>query len=190
MIWIKIPKVAGTSIKKALIQNGIFVQNAVEKGKVTCLIGSTEIVQEFQIRYPKHWKKEYKFAVVRNPYDRFVSGWKYLDKTRNRSLREVLDNPPGKIMQRNEWFHLVQTQVDMLTDGNGYFIPNQIIHLENLQPALNQALLSHGYPAIEVFQHNKNKRRKPWQNYLKDKGIRKEIYQRYYTDFKVFGYPE
>ncbi|MDJ1006618.1 MAG: sulfotransferase family 2 domain-containing protein [Paracoccaceae bacterium] len=36
----------------------------------------------------------YRFAVVRNPFDRFVSGWKYLPSTRNRPIEDVLRHLP------------------------------------------------------------------------------------------------
>lgn len=36
----------------------------------------------------------YKFTVVRNPWDRLVSGWKYCNMSRKRSLKDVLRHPP------------------------------------------------------------------------------------------------
>ena len=36
------------------------------------------------------------FSAVRNPFDRLVSGWKYLKGTRERTLLDVLKNPPAK----------------------------------------------------------------------------------------------
>jgi len=36
----------------------------------------------------------YKFTVVRNPWDRFVSGWKYCNTSRRRDIKDVLRHPP------------------------------------------------------------------------------------------------
>ena len=43
----------------------------------------------------------YKFTVVRNPYDRFVSAWKYCLSTRKRSLYDTLCYPPQKNLLHN-----------------------------------------------------------------------------------------
>ena len=61
----------------------------------------------------------FRFAVARNPWDRFVSGWKYLAATRDRSLRDVLTNLPqvGK-----DYRHLTRPQHTTLFDQNGRLI--------------------------------------------------------------------
>ncbi len=46
-------------------------------------------------------KNYYKFSVVRNPWDRFISAWKYLKSTRNRSIEDVLLNLPHENLLKN-----------------------------------------------------------------------------------------
>lgn len=51
----------------------------------------------FRSRYPDYIT----VAIVRNPWDRFISGWRYCRSTRKRSLKEVLKNlPSDKPMQQ------------------------------------------------------------------------------------------
>ena len=46
-------------------------------------------------------KSYFKFTVVRNPWDRFISGWKYLKSTRDRSVEDVLNNLPKENLINN-----------------------------------------------------------------------------------------
>jgi hypothetical protein len=43
----------------------------------------------------------YKFTVIRNPWDRFVSGWRYCRSTRDRSLIDVIENLPRPNLMAN-----------------------------------------------------------------------------------------
>jgi hypothetical protein len=45
--------------------------------------------------------KSFKFTVVRNPWDRFISGWKYCISTRYRELEDVLLNLPRENLLEN-----------------------------------------------------------------------------------------
>ena len=72
----------------------------------------------------------FKFAVVRNPWDRFVSGWKYLAATRDRSLRDVLQNPPA---EGHDYRHLTRPQYVTLYDDAKNLAVDQLLRYEDLE---------------------------------------------------------
>ena len=65
LIFVHIPKTAGTSIYKAL---GFFDGRG--------LIGHRPI-EEYKENYGEYWNRYLKFAVVREPIDRFISAYKF-----------------------------------------------------------------------------------------------------------------
>ena len=62
LIFIHIPKNAGTSIIKAMGLNNIFMDKTIE---------------EYKIEYSNYWDKYTKFTVIRDPIDRFISSYKF-----------------------------------------------------------------------------------------------------------------
>lgn len=71
------------------------------------------------------------FAVIRNPWDRFVSGWKYLPATRKKPLLKVLKNLPTAATG-HDYRHLTRPQLDTLVDERGVFAPDYVLRFENL----------------------------------------------------------
>jgi hypothetical protein len=70
------------------------------------------------------------FAVARNPWERFISGWKYLPKYRNLSLDDVIEDLP----QRGaDYRHLTRPQLDTLVDRNNKFVADFVIRFETLE---------------------------------------------------------
>jgi hypothetical protein len=70
------------------------------------------------------------FSAVRNPWDRFVSGWKYCASTRARTLRDVLLAPPRA---GHDYRHVTRPQADILFDGHGCPVADVVIRFETLQ---------------------------------------------------------
>lgn len=70
------------------------------------------------------------FTVVRNPWDRFVSGWKYLPKYRDLPLDEVMADLP---QEGHDYRHPTRPQLDILVDAEGRFVPDFVIRYENLE---------------------------------------------------------
>lgn len=62
LIFIHIPKNAGTSIIKAMGVENIFMDKTIE---------------EYKEHYDEYWDKYKKFTVVRDPIDRFISAYKF-----------------------------------------------------------------------------------------------------------------
>lgn len=97
-IFVHIPKVAGTTINKMLeckSENEYFsfdwVRNMSNKPKLTGLTYEELMnilychpqhlkASELRLIFPNEWLSFYKFAVVRNPYERFVSEYEYIQK--------------------------------------------------------------------------------------------------------------
>lgn len=74
-IFIHIPKTAGTSL--CSVRNGSLLKEIFQSTGV--LGGTHKTAIEIRDMYPHLWDKYYKFTVVRNPYDRFVSQFFYRD---------------------------------------------------------------------------------------------------------------
>ena len=62
LIFIHIPKNAGTSIIKALGVENLFMDKTIK---------------EYKEHYENYWKDYKKFTVVREPIDRFISAYKF-----------------------------------------------------------------------------------------------------------------
>ena len=78
-IFIHIPKTGGTSIRKGVFN--LYGRNVRSKWEDV----------------PAAWKKCFKFAFVRNPYDRFVSGWKYFKGEKFLSFADFVQIATGEL---------------------------------------------------------------------------------------------
>jgi len=139
-------------------------------------------------KFPDFLEKYPKFAVVRNPYDKFISSWKYLQSTKNRTIEQVLENLP-KRRYLHDWIHIVQTQADCITSSNGEIIVDQIIYMErNFEDDVNEIIEYLDLPPRTLAVKNRSLR-DDVQSYLSAE-LAKKIYERFYRDFRTFGYAE
>lgn len=83
------------------------------------------------------------FTVVRNPWDRFVSGWKYLPAYKDRPLDYVIQNMP---IEGHDYRHLARSQLDILLNDKGEFVPDMVLRFENLEEDFRQLCECIGKP--------------------------------------------
>lgn len=135
---------------------------------------------DFMVRYPK-------FAVVRNPYDKFISSWKYLKSTRNRDLAEVIANLPAK-RHLHDWIHIVQLQVDcIITKDSSDLLVDQLIYMEeDLDYFISNIVEYLGYSFEKLPKRNRSKRGAAAE-YLNVE-ISESIFKLFKRDFEVLGY--
>jgi hypothetical protein len=101
------------------------------------------------------WNKYYKFSIVRNPMERFISGikqmyeWqKKIDKTWVMPKIEDYIKFNGKDVLDTEYGHIFMTQTKHMSDENGQLFINGLIRTENLDNDFNAILRFFGFNII------------------------------------------
>ena len=123
------------------------------------------------------------FSIVRNPWDRFVSGWKYCKSTRNRSLRQVLLDPPR---EGHDYRHLTRPQHEILVDADGRSVVDVLLRFETLQSDFDQLCERLGRRTQPLAERNRGSHA-PYRDYFDDE-TRRLLAERYARDIELFGY--
>jgi len=138
------------------------------------------------------------FANIRNPYERAVSSWMYLQRdflferqfTKGLSLKDTFKNLPksnGKQdMSNHDYIHITQQQVDSLLDDKGKLITDMLIRFENLQEDFNIVCDKTGIPRQKLPHINKTER-KHYAEYYDDE-TKQIVAEKYAKDIEYFGY--
>lgn len=156
---------------------------------------SLDVEHASAMRYmPKLYTEYFKFAFVRNPWDRLVSCW--VDK--------VLDGK-GSIFNFREWdltrmnqfenFVEFASRLDLKTCDRHLRLQCELLDLNNvdylgrLETFANDfvSICNHlGIKCEEIISCNVSKR-KPYPDYYTDK-LRDKVFQMYRKDIQMFGY--
>ena len=198
IVWIKTPRCGGTALKKLLIKNDLFhkaeftgpVPDEVIKSKKVITV-FPDHKDQFQRDNQKLWDNAFKFAIIRNPYDKFVSGWKALEQAKRRpfgpfTLKEILLDLPTKKGHYNGWVHLTQTQVSILENESGFIDFTRFVRFENLQSELGPVFKLIGIPGAIMPRCNLSKRAE-YRTYFDDE-TRKIFEKKYWLDLRIFKY--
>jgi hypothetical protein len=177
-IFIHIPKVAGTSIIDA------FGYSWSDK--------NSHFLGDGYLASPSHWKeyeecyKDYKiFTVIRNPYDRFVSGWKYCKSTQNLDINHLLKHLPRS---GHDNIHITKRQSEFIFKDDKP-IYNYLLYFENLQNNFDQLCDRIGKERVKLKKLNQTPR-KNYKNYFTPfaKKMFDKIYEEDLRRFSVYKF--
>lgn len=122
------------------------------------------------------------FTVVRNPWDRFISGWKYLPAYKELSLDQVMEKLPKS---GHDYRHLTRPQLDILIDSKNKFVPDFVARFENLEDDLKELSKLLGKP-FHLPKMNSTKH-SSLNEYTTDEQI-DFIYRQFKKDIDFFSY--
>ena len=183
-IFVHIPKTGGSSIFRALS----FCNNAPDTDENRHL----ELIEIYN-RYgylagdddgqAGGLKKYFKFAFVRNPWDRVVSMYSY--RLRNREIPPDLTFSEFVVNRREHPFGMHRDQVKFIEDPAGQVAVDFIGRFENLEK--DWSTIQSRFGISSGLPHLKRTSHRPYQTYYSPE-LRKEIADLYRRDIETFGY--
>lgn len=123
-------------------------------------------------------------SVVRNPWERLVSGWLHCEATRPTPLHELLRHLPSSGM---EYRHITRLQRDILHDGSGHLVTDQLMRFETLQADFDRACRSIGKTVATLPRINQTSHL-PYRAYF-EHAIDRDLFLRHFArDVDAFGH--
>ncbi len=192
LVFVHIQKTGGNSISKALGQSTGHSTKHFTAAQLRSLAGEDA------------WNAYFKFAFVRNPWDRLVSWWSMIDRHRPRHeageklnafqtlvltraktfadfvrLKDCVVDPDGR---KSVHFN----QIDYLTDAEGEIIVDFVGRFEHLGRDLDTALSGRLGRRIDLPHLNASSRGDYRKFYSPD--LAEEVARIYERDIRAFGY--
>lgn len=127
----------------------------------------------------------FSFTVVRNPWDRFISGWKYCETTKNLPLITLLENLP---MIGHDYEHLTRNQRDIIFNLHGVMVVDFVMKFETLQQDYDTVCDILKKPRMRLPVTNTTDHVKPYRAYFDDPTSRRLFMEHFGRDVQTFGY--
>jgi hypothetical protein len=128
-----------------------------------------------------------KFAVVRNPFDRFVSYCAFMSRDTTVFETHPLDYMKWVVREQKPVAHLLyQPQHAMVTDAQGRLELDIVGRTETMQASYDAICARLGIPTTALERVNASRHR-PWQEYY-DRELVGLVSQLYARDLELFDY--
>lgn len=197
-LFVHIPKAAGQSIELAFLED----LNLTWDERESLLLRANKNPSEGPERLAHLYAREYvqcghisqdkfdtyfKFAVVRHPYERAISEYRYRNNWRQGPLWYFLSRSYDDTFL--DTHRHMAPQVNFVYDDNGNMIVDQVIKFETLSEEITPILKKLIGPDASLPRRNTSKpsSRLFWPKELKPHH-KKMIYKKYRSDFEAFGY--
>ncbi|MBX3692206.1 sulfotransferase family 2 domain-containing protein [Dokdonella sp.] len=196
-IFFAVPKTGTHSVRRALRphlaeddleQVGLFVQKRFPFPELNAIgHGHLSVRQVHPVLGAETFDNYFKFAFVRNPFDRFVSYCAFMSRQTGSFevapqafMRHIVrDAPP--------WQHvLFRPQHEMLVDAAGRVAMDMLGRVENMQADYDRICGHIGIPSTKLEQVNASRHR-PYMEYYDDE-LRSLVARMYARDFELLGY--
>ncbi|MFL6722626.1 MAG: sulfotransferase family 2 domain-containing protein [Sphingomicrobium sp.] len=196
-IFVAIPKTGTHSVRQALREHmgprdleqvGLFVQKRFPIPELAQLQhGHLSLRQVQPYLRPEEWQSFFKFAFVRNPFDRFISYCAF--RTRGQDLFE---RDPKSVM-RHYLFEappqdhlLFQPQYQFVTGDDGQPLTDYVGRVERMQESYDEIAGKIGIPSRPLERINATERR-DYRDYY-DQQLIDGVARLYARDLELFGY--
>jgi hypothetical protein len=195
-IFVAIPKTGTHSVRRALReymgpddleQVGLFVQKRFPIPDLARLQhGHLSLEQVQPYLRPDEFYSFFKFAFVRNPFDRFVSYCAFMTRAQGdferdprTVMRHMIENPP--------WQHvLFQPQHSFVTGAGGQLLTDYVGRVEEMQKSYDEIAERIGIPTTTLKRVNPSNRRNYREYY--DDALVEGVARLYARDLELFGY--
>ena len=195
-IFAAIPKTGTHSVRRALRvhmapedleQVGLFVQRSLPMPDLARIgHGHITLAQVRPFLPTGDFDTFFKFAFVRNPFDRFVSYCSFItrelghfDRDPQKVMRYFLANPPMDHI-------LFRPQHEFVTDAEGSLLTDYVGRVEQMQQSYDEICARIGIPSAALDQVNSS-RRKDYRGYY-DPALIDGVAKLYARDLILFGY--